>query len=85
MGRSTSDVDGSAIGFGVAGSTTANERVGEATAGVTETLFRDAKIGGIQLIVQYSHVRRSPFAVPAGTPADAAVHMLHMNVRHFLP
>jgi hypothetical protein len=81
----TSDVDGSAIGFGVPGSTTANERIGEATAGVTQTLFRDPKIGGIQFMVQYSHVRRTPFSVPAGTPADAAVNMLYMNVRYFLP
>src|SRR3954467_8835771 len=42
----TSDVDGSAIGFGVAGSTAANERIGETTAGVTRTFFRDPKIGG---------------------------------------
>jgi hypothetical protein len=81
----TSDVDGSAIGFGVAGSTAANERIGEATAGVTQTLFRDPKIGGMQFMVQYSHVRRTPFSVPAGTPADAAVNMLSMNVRYFLP
>jgi hypothetical protein len=81
----TSDVDGSAIGFGVAGSTTANERIDEATAGVTQTLFRDPKIGGIQFMVQYSHVRRTPFSVPVGTPADAAVNMLYMNVRYFLP
>jgi hypothetical protein len=81
----TSDVDGSAIGFGIAGSTAANERVDEATAGVTQTFFRDPKIGGIQFMVQYSHVRRTPFSVPAGTPADASVNMLYMNVRYFLP
>ena len=57
----------------------------EATAGVTETFSRDPKIGGMQLMVQYSHVRRTPFPVPAGTPADAAVHMLYFNVRYLLP
>src|SRR3954463_4865289 len=81
----TSDVDGSAIGFGVPGSTAANERIGEATAGVTQTFFRDQKIGGMQFMVQYSHVRRTPFSVPAGTPANAAVNMIYMNVRYFLP
>ncbi len=81
----TIDVDGSPIGFGVPGSTAANERIGEATAGVTQTFFRDPKIGGIQFMAQYSHVRRTPFSVPAGTPAGAAVNMLYMNVRYFLP
>jgi hypothetical protein len=81
----TSDVDGSAIGFGVAGSTAANQRIAEATAGVTQTLFRDPKVGGVQLMVQYSKVRRTPFSVPAGTPSDASVNMLYMNVRYFLP
>jgi hypothetical protein len=36
-------------------------------------------------MAQYSHVRRTPFSVPAGTPADAAVNMLYFNVRYFLP
>jgi hypothetical protein len=81
----TTDVDGSAIGFGVPGSTVANERIVEATVGVTQTFFRDPKIGGIQFMAQYSHVRRTPFSVPSGTPADASVSMLYFNVRYFLP
>jgi hypothetical protein len=81
----TTDADGSPIGFGVPGSTTANERIAEITAGVTQTFFRDPKIGGMQFMVQYSHVRRTPFEVSEGTPADAAVNMLYMNVRYFLP
>jgi hypothetical protein len=79
------DVDGSTIGFGVPGSTAANEHVTEATAGVIHTFFRDPKIGGIQFIGQYSYVKRTPFSVPAGTPADAAVHMIYMCIRYFLP
>ena len=47
-----SDVDGSAIGFGVPGSTAANEQIVEATAGVTHTFFRDPKIGGVQFMAQ---------------------------------
>jgi len=79
------DVDGSAIGFGVTGSTAANERIDETTAGLIHTFFRDPKIGGIQLIGQYSYLRRTPFSVPAGTPADASVHMIYLTVRYFLP
>jgi hypothetical protein len=81
----TTDVDGSAIGFGVPGSTAANEQLAEATAGIVQTFFRDPKIGGIQFMAQYSHVRRTPFSVPSGTPADASVNMLYFNVRYFLP
>ena len=81
----TTDTDGSTIGFGVEGSTTANEQIVETTFGVAQTFFRDPKIGGIQLLAQYSHVRRTPFAVAAGTPADASVNMLYFNVRYFLP
>jgi hypothetical protein len=81
----STDADGSAIGFGVPGSTTANERIAEATAGVTQTFFRDPKIGGMQFMVQYSHVRRTPFSVPEGSPQDAAVNMLYFNVRYLLP
>ena len=79
------DVDGSAIGFGVPGSTAANEDIVEATAGFIHTFFRDAKIGGIQFLLQYSHLERTPFSVPAGTPDHASAHMIYMTVRYFLP
>ena len=81
----TSDVDGSEIGFGVQGSTAANERIAEATASVIYTFFRDPKAGGMQFIGQYSYVRRTPFSVPAGTPADASVNMIYLTMRYFLP
>lgn len=79
------DVNGRPIGFGIAGSTSANNTLAEATAGITQTFFRDPKIGGMQLMVQYSHVRRTPFSVPAGTPADASLNMVYVNVRYLLP
>ena len=39
------------------------------TVGLTQTFFRDAKIGGMQLMLQFSHLQRTPFSVPVGTPA----------------
>ena len=81
----TADADGSLIGFGVPGSRAANERMSKATAGVTHTSFRDPKAGAMQLLVQYSHVRRTPFAPLSGTAPDASVHMLDVNVRYVLP
>jgi len=81
----TTDVDGTPIGFGVPRSTTANEQIAETTAGITHTFFRDPKVGGMQFMAQYSHVRRTPFSVPDGTPTDAAVNMLYFNARYFRP
>ena len=59
----TTDVDGSAIGFGVPGSTAANEQIAEATAGLIHDFFRDPKIGGIQFMAQHltCGARPSPY------------------------
>ena len=83
--RVTTDKNGKAIGFGVAGSTAANHKIESPTVGLTQTFFKDAKIGGMQLMVQFSRVQRTPFSVPAGTPTDAKVNMLFVNVRYVLP
>ena len=40
------DTNGKQIGFGVTGSTSANNKVTEATVGLVQTFFRDPKIGG---------------------------------------
>ena len=73
------------IGFGVAGSQAANRKIEEATLGLAQTFFRDPKVGGMQLLLQYSHVKRTPFSVPAGTPLTAQAHMLYVSVRYLLP
>jgi hypothetical protein len=81
----TLDTNGKQIGYGVTGNTAANHKLIEPTVGVTETFFRDPKIGGMQLMFQYSYLRRTPFSVPSGTPADAKLHMIYVNVRYILP
>ena len=58
------DADGSTIRFGVTGSTTANERIVETTAGLIRTFFRDPKIGGMQLIGQYRICAARRFPCP---------------------
>ena len=73
------------IGYGIDGSQTANHKIQEATVGIIQTLFRDPKIGGMQLMVQYSNVKRTPFSVPAGTPGSATLNMVYVNVRYILP
>jgi hypothetical protein len=60
--------------------------LGEAAVkGFLETDFLGATRGSLQLIGQYSYVTRSPWSVPAGTPASARVHMVYVSVRYVLP
>jgi hypothetical protein len=79
------------IGFGVPNSQSANNKVEEDTVGLAQTLFRDPKIGGLQIMLQYSHVKRtvfsSPQALPTGTlPGNAAkTNMVYVNFRYILP
>jgi hypothetical protein len=73
------------IGYGVDGSQAANHKIQETTVGVTHTFFRDPKYGGMQLMFQYSYVKRTPFSVPVNTPASATMNMVYINVRYILP
>jgi len=73
------------IGYGVTGSQAANHKVHQSTVGVTQTFFRDPKYGGMQLMIQYSNLERTPFSVPANTPASAKLNMVYVNVRYLLP
>jgi hypothetical protein len=79
------DTSGSVIGYGVNASQTPNHKIQEDTVGLTQTFFRDAKIGGMQMMVQFAHLQRNPFSVPANTPASAKLNMLYFNVRYILP
>jgi hypothetical protein len=73
------------IGYGIPGSQTANHKINETTVGFTQTFFRDPKIGGMQFMFQYSYLKRTPFSVPPGTPTDAKLNMVYINVRYILP
>jgi hypothetical protein len=73
------------IGYGTPGSTAANRAIDETTVGANHAFFREAGVGALHLIVQYSYVKRTPWSVPAGTPADAHVHMFYVAVRYVLP
>jgi hypothetical protein len=84
--NTTFDADGkTVIGYGVASSQAPNQKIDEITVGITQTFFRDPKIGGMQLMVQYSNLKRTPFSVPTGTPTDAKMNMVYVNVRYLLP
>ena len=84
--NTTLDADGKTpIGYGIVGSTAANHEIDEYTAGLTQTFFRDPKLGGMQLMLQYSYLKRTPFSVPAGTPSSANMNMFYVNIRYILP
>ncbi len=73
------------IGFGILNSMSANQKVNELTVGLTQTFFRDPKIGGMQLMIQYSNLERTPFSVPVNVPSSAKTNMVYINVRYLLP
>lgn len=81
----TTDTNGKAIGFGIAGSAASNRKITETTVGLTQTLFNDPKTGGVQLMLQFSNVERTPFSVPDGSPSKANANMVFFNVRYVLP
>lgn len=90
--NTTFDANGTTpIGFGVPNSQSANHKIQEDTVGVTQTFFRDPKIGGLQLMLQYSYVKRTVFSAPTALPSgtlpglDAKTNMFYVNVRYILP
>jgi hypothetical protein len=73
------------IGFGVTSQNGANQKILEGTGGLTQVFFRDPKIGGMQLMIQYSYVKRTPFSVAANAPTFAKANMVFVNIRYILP
>jgi hypothetical protein len=73
------------IGYGIAGSTSANRAIDETTVGFNHAVFREPRYGALQLMFQYSYVKRTPWSVPTGTPSNAHVHMVYVTVRYVLP
>lgn len=74
------------MGYGYAGAPTSQNRtIEESTIGWTQTLWKDAKYGGLSLITQYSYLSRNPWAAAAAGPEDAHVNMIFMDLRYTLP
>jgi hypothetical protein len=83
--RQVTDDNGKQIGYGIDGSTAANKSIDETTVGVNHSFFREPRYGAMQLVVQYSFVKRTPWSVPGGTPSNASVHLLYVAARYVLP
>ena len=74
------------VGYGFPGSSTAQNRiVQEPTFGLTQTLWKEARYGQLQLGLQYSYVTRSPWVPPAMGPRNAATNMFYVSLRYALP
>jgi hypothetical protein len=74
------------VGYGYPGSPSSqNKWIHEATAGFTQTLWKDPGYGALMLIGQYSYLQRNPWSVAAGAPTNAHLHMAFLDVRYTLP
>ena len=83
--ETSTDTDGSPIGYGTPGATGANKSIEETTVGANHAFFRNPNHGSMQLILQYSYVTRTPWSVPEGTPSNAHAHMVFVAARYVIP
>lgn len=76
----------SPIGWGYAGASNAqNKAIQEVTVGWVHTLWRDAKFGALQEMVQYAYFTRSPFYVAPNAPKNAHQDAVWFDLRYVLP
>lgn len=74
------------IGWGYKGSSNAqNKAIQEVTVGWVHTLWRDAKFGALQEMLQYAYFTRSPFYVAPNTPKNAHQDAIWFDLRYVLP
>jgi len=74
------------VGFGFPGSAnSANRAVQEATFDFIPTLWSSPYYGKLQLITQYSYLTRAPWWVATGSPKNAHLSMIYVDVRYVLP
>ena len=72
------------IGFGFPGSSSGQNRlIQEETIGFNQTIWKDAKWGAVNFMVQYSYINRKPWATL--NPSDAHINMAFFNLRYTLP
>ena len=78
--------NGKLVGYGFSGSSaSANRAIQEATFGVIQTFWKNARYGALKLITQYSYLIRDPWFVPLGSPKNAKSNMVYVNLRYELP
>lgn len=74
------------IGYGFVGSANSqNKTTQEGTIGLTQTVFRDAKYGAVQMMFQYAYFFRDPMYVAPGSPRNTHENAVWFNLRYLLP
>jgi len=83
--RSAVDTDGSFIGWGYPGASSAADRiVSEITAGYSRVLWKHENLGSVQTGFQYAYLWLQPWS-SAGGPNQAQTNMLFSQLRYNLP
>lgn len=72
------------VGYGFTGSSQ-NRAIQEGTFGINQTLWKNAAYGAVNLMFQYSYLQRNPWYVAIGTPKEADLNMVFINLRYTLP
>jgi uncharacterized coiled-coil protein SlyX len=88
VGRNTAlDANGKTlIGYGYPGSSNSqNKTTQEGTFGLTQTIWRDARFGALQTMLQYAYFFRNPWYVSPGLPKNAHENAVWFNLRYVLP
>ncbi len=80
------DANGKLIGYGYAGSPSSQNRaIQEATVGLNQTLWKSARYGALNFISQYSYLTRNPWYVAPGSPRNASLNSVFLDLRYTLP
>ncbi len=80
------DTTGKPVGYGFVGSPASQNRtIQEGTLGFNQTMWKDARYGALNLMGQYSYLTRNPWSVAVGSPQQALLNMVFLNLRYTLP
>lgn len=74
------------IGYGFRGSANNHNRsMEEYTFGLNQTIWKDARWGALNYMMQYQYATRNPWFVAAGQPGGAHDNTIYLNLRYTLP
>ncbi len=82
------DTTGKPVGYGWVGAgapPSQNRTIQEGTLGFNQTMWKDARYGALNLMGQYSYLTRNPWSVAVGSPQQALLNMVFLNLRYTLP
>jgi len=87
VGRNVAiDSTGKPVGYGYTGAASGqNKSVQEGTFGINQTFWKSPKFGALTLMTQYSYLDRNPWYIAPGSPKEAHLNMIFVNLRYTLP